>query len=60
LAAADVNIESLVAETIGEYVVVVLNVNKYDPALQAVHQLKNMRIITEDAILVKLNDEPGH
>ncbi|MGZ8162357.1 MAG: ACT domain-containing protein [Methylobacter sp.] len=59
LAAADVNIESIDAETIGEHVVVVLNVNKYDAALQAVHQLKNMRIITEDAILVKLNDEPG-
>jgi hypothetical protein len=59
LAAADVNIESIDAETIGEHIVVVLNVNKYDAALQAVHQLKNMRIITEDAILVKLNDEPG-
>ncbi|CAA9892380.1 conserved hypothetical protein [Candidatus Methylobacter favarea] len=59
LAAADVNIESIDAETLGEHVVVVLNVNKYDAALQAVHQLKNMRIITEDAILVKLNDEPG-
>ncbi|MGZ8186705.1 MAG: ACT domain-containing protein, partial [Methylobacter sp.] len=59
LAAADVNIESIDAETIGEHVVVVLNVNKYDAALQAVHQLKNMHIITEDAILVKLNDEPG-
>jgi hypothetical protein len=59
LAAADVNIESLDAEMVGEHVVVVLNVNKYDLALQAVHQLKNMRIITEDAILVKLNDEPG-
>jgi hypothetical protein len=59
LAAANVNIESIDAETIGEHIVVVLNVNKYDAALQAVHQLKNMRIITEDAILVKLNDEPG-
>ncbi|MDD5581236.1 MAG: hypothetical protein PHY16_18455 [Methylobacter sp.] len=59
LAAVNVNIESIDAETVGDYVVVVLNVNKYDAALQAVHQLKNMRIITEDAILVKLNDEPG-
>ncbi len=59
LAAANVNIESIDAETVGEHVVVVLNVNHYDPALQAVHQLKNMRIITEDAILVKLKDEPG-
>lgn len=59
LAVAGINIESLDAETLGDHVVIVMTVDQYDLALQTIHKLKNMRIITEDAILVKLTNEPG-
>ena len=59
LAAAGINIESLDAELADESVVVVLTVDQYDQALQAIHQLDDMRIITEDAILVRIANEPG-
>lgn len=59
LAIENINIESLDAQLAGDHVVVVLNVDQYDKALQVIHQLNNMRIVTEDAILVKLINEPG-
>ncbi|MGR9100042.1 MAG: hypothetical protein ACU826_05700 [Gammaproteobacteria bacterium] len=59
LAASDINIESLDAELVDESVVVVLTVDHYDQALQVIHRMKGMRIVTEDAILVKLVNEPG-
>ena len=59
LAAEGINIESLNAELAGKNVVVVLNVDQYDKALHIIHQFSTMQIVTEDAILVKLVDEPG-
>ncbi len=59
LAVGEVNIESLDAQLAVDCSVVVLSVDKYDRAMQIIHKLPNMRIITEDAILVKLVNEPG-
>ena len=59
LAAGNVNIESLDAEKAVDCAIVVLTVDQYDHALKIIHKLPNMRIITEDAILVKLVNEPG-
>jgi hypothetical protein len=59
LAKENINIESLDAELAGEQVIVVLNVDQYDKALHIIHQLDNMQIVTEDAILVRLINEPG-
>ncbi|MEE9425487.1 MAG: hypothetical protein V3V18_10990 [Methylococcales bacterium] len=59
LAAGTVNIESLNAELAVDHTIIMLNVDCYDRALQIIHKLPNMRIITEDAILVKLVNEPG-
>jgi hypothetical protein len=59
LAAGEVNIESLNAELAVDHTVIMLNVDRYERALQIIHTLPNMRIITEDAILVKLVNEPG-
>ncbi|MEE9345409.1 MAG: hypothetical protein V3U88_07355 [Methylococcales bacterium] len=59
LAAGEVNIESLNAELAVDHTVIMLNVDRYDHALQIIYKLPNMRIITEDAILVKLVNEPG-
>lgn len=59
LAAKNINIESLDAKLAGNQVIVVLHVDQYDKALHIIHQLNNMQIVTEDAILVKLTNEPG-
>lgn len=59
MASAKVNIESLDAELVGDYVVIVLMADPYDLALQIIHQFSNMQVVTEDAILVKLANEPG-
>lgn len=59
LAAKNINIESLDAKLAGHQVIIVLNVDQYDKALHVIHQLNNMQIVTEDAILVKLTNEPG-
>lgn len=59
LAAAEINIENLDAITAGEHAIVVLSVDRYDAALEAIRRLGGMNIVTEDAILVKLRNEPG-
>jgi hypothetical protein len=59
LAGASINIESLDVEQVGNYVVAVLSVDQYDLALQSMRRFSDMRIVTEDAILVKLKNEPG-
>lgn len=59
LANAEVNIESIDAELVGDHVVIVLIAEPYDRARQVVHQFPDMQVVTEDAILVKLRNEPG-
>ena len=59
LATAGINIELLDAHIAGEFVIVILSVDEYDQALQVIHKLRDMRTVTEDAILVKLTNEPG-
>ena len=59
LAAADINIETIDARQVDQFVVVVMTVDLYDRALQVIHKIKNTNIVTEDAILVKLVNEPG-
>jgi len=59
LASAEVNIESIDAELVGDHVVIVLIAEPYDRARQVVHQFPDMQVVTEDAILVKLRNEPG-
>ncbi len=59
LAAGNVNIESMSADKAVNHSIIVLSVDDYGRALQIIYSLPNMRIITEDAILVKLANEPG-
>ncbi len=59
LAAGEVNIESLDAEKAVDCSIIKLTVDQYETALRIVHKFPNMRIVTEDAILVKLVNEPG-
>jgi len=59
LAENNVNIETMDAKSFGKEAVVLLTVNKYDVALQALGRLPDFQVITEDAILIRLKDEPG-
>jgi hypothetical protein len=58
LAAANVNIETLDAETIGSSSVIILTVDRYDTALQALARTP-FHAVSEDAIVVQLSDKPG-
>lgn len=58
LAEVGVNIETLVAETIGRSAVTILTVDNYDLALRALART-SFHAISEDAIVVQLDDKPG-
>lgn len=55
---SDINIESIDAETIDGTGVITLAVDKYDEAL-AILKAASYKIISDDAIVVRLKDEPG-
>lgn len=59
LAAQNINIETLDAESVDNAGVIILTVDKYDDALQVLSRFPDMKAITEDAILIKLSDHPG-
>ncbi|SJM91052.1 hypothetical protein CRENPOLYSF2_200008 [Crenothrix polyspora] len=59
LARADINIESVDVEQVGDSTVMVLNVDQYDRALQCLREFQAIQVVTEDAILVKLKNKPG-
>jgi hypothetical protein len=58
LAGAGVNVETFDAEVVGGTAVVVLTVDRYDDALRALHG-GGFHPVTEDALLVRLEDRPG-
>ncbi len=58
LATRGINIETLDAEELHDMAVVELTVDRYDVALQALRDA-GFEAITEDAIVVRLPDEPG-
>jgi hypothetical protein len=55
---AGVNIESLVAEQVGGAAAIIMTVDRYDAALRALAGIA-LQAVSEDAILVKLDDRPG-
>ena len=55
---AGVNIESLIAEQVGGSAAIIMTVDKYDAALRALAGM-SLQAVSEDAILVKVEDRPG-
>ena len=53
-----INIESLSAEATDDHGVVILTVDRYDEALSALRDA-GFHAISEDAIVIRLRDEPG-
>ena len=58
LAARGINIETLDAETVQDYGVVILTVDRYDEALAALRDA-GLHAVSEDAIIIRIVDEPG-
>jgi hypothetical protein len=58
LGAANVNIDTLTAETIGSAMVGILTVDKYDEALRAL-AAAGFQAFSEEVLVVQLNDRPG-
>ena len=58
LAARGINIETLDAETVQDYGVVILTVDRYDEALAALRDA-GLHAVSEDAIIIRIEDEPG-
>jgi histidine decarboxylase len=58
LGSAGVNIETLDSQTIGPTVVAILTVDRYDDAVRTLAQA-GFHAVTEDALLVRLEDKPG-
>ena len=58
LAARGINIETIDAEEVHDTAVIELTVDQYDEALQSLRDA-GFHAITEDALLVRLKDEPG-
>ena len=59
LANQNVNIENIHVEAFADNAVIIIIVDKYDVALQIIHQLPEMQAISEDAILIHLENEAG-
>lgn len=58
LARKNINIETFDAEEVQDTAVIELTVNRYDEALQSLRDA-GFDAVTEDAILIRLKDEPG-
>ena len=59
LAEKNINIENIDAKSFSDHAVILLSVDQYDLAFQTLNQFNNFQIITEDAILIRLENEPG-
>ncbi len=58
LAERDINIETLHAETVQDHGIVILTVDRYDEALAALRDA-GVDAVSEDAIVIRIEDEPG-
>ncbi len=59
LAQAQVNIETLDVESLDTQGIMVLTVDHYDAALEALREMSDIQAYTEDVLVVRLRDEPG-
>lgn len=58
LAERGINIEEIDVESVADHGIVVLGVDRYDEALRVLSDA-GFRVITQDTLLVRLEDKPG-
>lgn len=59
LAHNKINIENIDAKSIENDTVIFLSVDQYDLSLNILKKIQGLKIITEDALLIRLPNEPG-
>lgn len=59
LAKAGINIDHVDAETFNESAVIILTVDHYDRALKELRSLPDLKAVSEDAIMIRIPNEPG-
>lgn len=59
LAEKDINIETLDTQNIIDAGIITLSVDRYDNALHVLSEIPNITAISENAILIRLKDQPG-
>ena len=55
----NINIESIDAQSSATMGTIILTVDQYDKALQIFSQMDDIKALTEDVILLKMEDKPG-
>ena len=58
MAKHNINIENIGAETVGGTGIIVLSTDKYDEALRVLRS-ESYNAVTEESLLIKLEDKPG-
>ena len=59
LANAGVDIDSITGDNYGEQAIVTVTVRNYAAALNAIEKRADLQVMSEDALLVRINDELG-
>ena len=59
LANAGININHVDAETFNDSAVIILSVDRYDQALKELRNLPDLKAISEDAIMIRISNQPG-
>ena len=59
LSDAGISIDSIMGENYGQQSVVTLSVNDYLGALKTIEKRTDLQVMSEDALLVRVKDEPG-
>jgi hypothetical protein len=59
LADAGININHVDAETFSDSAVIILSVDRYDRALKELRDLPDVKAVSEDAIMIRLPNQPG-
>ncbi len=59
LARQAINIENIDAESFAESAITILSVDRYDEALRLLQAIPGIKAVTEDALVIRIKDEPG-
>ena len=59
LAQAGININHIDAESFDESAIIILNVDNYDRALYELQRIPDLKAVSEDAIVIRIENKPG-
>lgn len=59
LAGADIDLESITGRNFGEYSIATITTQDYGKALDVLQKQSDLQIVSEDALIVRIDDERG-